>query len=157
MEEKNIIKKGFRLFFLLAIIFSIPHITRDFMTIDRMNWYHSLPLSTLTPPDFVFAIVWSILYLLMAISAFLVWNKATPRYFVLQLATNGLWPFLFFYLHKPTLALIDILFMITFVILTMKTFYKASKIAAYLFIPLLCWSLFALYLNAHIVFHLMDK
>ncbi len=157
MIEKSILKRGGILFFLLAIIFAIPYTTRGFMTFDRMNWYNSLPLSSLTPPDWVFPIVWTILYFLMAISAFLVWGKTSPRYFVLQLITNGLWPFLFFYLHNPTAALIDILFMIVFVCLTIKTFYKASKMAAYLLIPLLCWILFACYLNAYIVFHLIGK
>ncbi len=157
MAEQHIIKKGVILFFLLAIIFSIPFATRGFMGVDTMNWYHSLPLSPLTPPDMTFPIVWTILYFLMAISAFLVWDKASPRYFVLQLITNGLWPFLFFYLRKPTFALIDVIIMILFIILTMKTFYKASKTAAYLLLPLLCWSIFACYLNAHIVFHLLGK
>ena len=157
MIEKRILKRGGILFFLLAIIFAIPYSTRSFMTIDRMNWYYSLPLSSLTPPDWVFPIVWTILYFLMAISAFLVWGKTSPRYFVLQLITNGLWPFLFFYLHKPTAALIDILFMIIFVFLTIKTFYKASRIAAYLLVPLFCWIVFAFYLNGYIVLNLIYK
>ena len=157
MQEKSILKRGGILFFLLVIIFSIPYATRGFMTFDRMNWYHTLPLSSLTSPDFVFPIVWTILYFLMAISAFLAWEKASPRYFVLQLITNGLWPFLFFYLHNPTAALIDILFMIVFVALTIKTFYKVSKMAAYLLIPLFCWILFAFYLNAYIVLNLIYK
>ena len=157
MQEKSILKRGGILFFLLVIIFSIPYATRGFMTFDRMNWYHTLPLSGLTPPDFVFPIVWTILYFLMAFSAFLVWEKASPRYFVLQLITNGVWPFLFFYLHNPTAALIDILFMIVFVALTIKTFYKVSKMAAYLLIPLFCWIVFAFYLNAHIVLNLIYK
>ncbi len=157
MPEQSIIKKGVILFFLLAIIFSIPFATRGFMGVDTMNWYHTLPLSPLTPPDMVFPIVWTVLYFLMAVSAFLVWNKASPRYFVLQLITNGLWPFLFFYLRKPTAALMDIFVMIVFIVLTMKTFYKASKTASYLFVPLLCWSIFACYLNGYIVFHLIGK
>ena len=153
MQQKETLKKGFTLFFLLAIIFLIPFVTRTFMTPDRMAWYHSLNQSSLTPPDYYFGIVWTILYLFMAISAFLVWNKASPRYFVLQLITNGLWPFLFFHLHHPTAAFIDILFMIVFVFLTIKIFYKVSKTAGILLLPLFGWILFACYLNAYIVFY----
>lgn len=155
MVKQDIIKKGIILFFLFAIIFSIPYATRGFMGVDTMNWYHLLPLSPLNPPDIVFPFVWTVLYFLMGISAFLVWDKASPRYFVLQLITNGLWPFLFFYLRNPTAAFFDVMVMIVFIILTIKTFYKVSKMAAYLLIPLLCWCLFACYLNGYIVFHLM--
>ena len=153
MVQKNVLKKAGVLFFLLFIIFLIPTITRGFMTQDRMAWYHSLAQSSLTPPDYYFSIIWTCLYTLMAISAFLVWQKASPRYFVLQLITNGLWPFLFFYLHNPMAGLIDILFMIVFVVLTIKTFYKASKMAGLMLLPLLIWILFACYLNAYIVFY----
>lgn len=153
MTETNVMKKGFTLFFLLLIVFLISGLGGSFVTLDRLNWYKTLPLSSLTPPDAWFGIVWTFLYFLMAISAFLVWEKASPRYFVLQLITNGLWPFLFFYLHSPIAALVDIVFMIVFVALTIKTFLKVSKTAGYLLIPLMCWILFAFYLNAHIVYY----
>lgn len=153
MEEKSIMKKGFILFFLLLIVFFTSGVGGAFITPDRLNWYKTLPLSSLTPPDMWFSIVWSGLYLLMAISAFLVWDKASPRFFVLQLITNGLWPFLFFYMHSPIGALVDILFMLVFLFLCIKTFYKVSKTAAYLLVPTFAWALFALYLNAHIVYY----
>lgn len=155
MIQTNIIKRGFILFFLLSIVFSISYVSGSFITPDRLNWYKTLPLSSLTPPDVVFGIVWTVLYFLMAVSAFLVWNKVSPRYFVLQLITNGLWPFLFFYLHSPIAGLIDILAMIVFVGLTIKTFYSVSKVSAYLLLPLAVWILFAFYLNAYIVFSLL--
>ncbi len=152
--KNNILKKGGILFFLLLVVLSVSLLSSTFITPDRLAWYKTLPLSSLTPPDIVFSFIWTVLYFLMAISAFLVWNKTSPRYFVLQLITNGLWPFLFFYMHNPIAGLIDIFLMIIFICLTMKTFYKASKTAAYLFIPLLIWSIFAFYLNAHIVYYL---
>ncbi len=153
MMQKTIMKRAGILFFLLCLVFLISGLSGSFITFDRLNWYKTLPLSSLTPPDAWFGIVWTILYFLMAVSAFLVWNKASPRYFVLQLVTNGLWPFLFFYMHSPIAGLIDILLMIVFVFLCMKTFYKASKPAAYLLVPLFIWILFAFYLNAHIVYY----
>ena len=152
--QNKILKRGCILFFLLAVVFMVSFTSSLFITPDRLNWYKSLPISSLTPPDIVFSAVWTVLYLLMAISAFLVWEKVSPRYFVLQLIANGLWPFLFFYLHNPKAALVDIIVMIIFVFLTIKTFYKVSKPAGLLFIPLVLWSFFALYLNGHIVYYL---
>ena len=99
MGHNEIFKKAGRLFFLLVIVFSVLSLSGSFITPDRLNWYKTLPLSKLTPPDFVFSIVWIVLYPMMAISAFLVWNKVSPRYFVLQLITAAAWPFLFYYLH----------------------------------------------------------
>ncbi len=151
--QSHILKKGFILFFLLLVVFSVSFVSGAFITPDRLNWYKTLPLSSLTPPDIVFSLVWTVLYFLMAISAFLVWNKASPRYFVLQLIANGLWPFLFFYMHSPIAGLIDILALILFVGLTIKTFYNVSKTAAGLLLPLFIWILFAFYLNAHIVYY----
>ena len=114
MMQKMIMKRAGILFFLLFLVFLISGLSGSFITFDRLNWYKTLPLSSLTPPDVWFSIVWSVLYFLMAISAFLVWDKASPRYFVLQLVTNGVWPFLFFYMHSPIAGLIDILLMIIF-------------------------------------------
>lgn len=154
MTEKEILKNGFRLFFLLVLVFLIPAISSGFITYDRMNWYYSLPLSPLTPPQYVFGIVWSVLYILMAVSAFLVWGKASPRFFVLQLICNGLWTFVFFYLHAPLGGLVVTLVLLFFLALTIKEFYKASRKAAILLAPVFIWCLYAFYLNAYIVWHL---
>ena len=117
----------------------------------RLFFILLLPLSSLTPPDYLFGVAWSILYLLMGISAFLVWNKASPRYFALQLICAGLWPFVFFFLHSIIGGLIIIGLMIVFLALTVKTFYPVSKTAAFLLIPQLMWAVFAFYLNASLL------
>ncbi len=145
------LKKIIRLLFLIGIIFTIPAITRQFMTFETMIWYHKLPLSPLTPPDYWFSIVWSVLYLCMAISAFLVWDKVSPRYFVLQLAFNGMWTFVFFYLRQPFTALVVLSLLMIFLSKCIRPFYQASKTAGLLLVPLWLWSAFALYLNAYIV------
>lgn len=153
MSEITLIKKAGRFLFLLVLVNAIGAIATSYMNTDTMMWYNSLPHSALTPPQNVFAIVWSILLFLQAISAFLVWGKASPRYFVLQLALNMLWSFVFFYLRRPDLALLVVLLFIGALIINIKSFTKASKWAAWLLIPTLLWGFFAIYLNAVIVFH----
>ena len=73
MMQKTIMKRAGILFFLLCLVFLISGLSGSFITFDRLNWYKTLPLSSLTPPDDWFGVVWTILYFLMAISAFLVW------------------------------------------------------------------------------------
>lgn len=150
-QKENIWIRAGRLFFILVFVYAVGWIGGSFVTVDRLNWYHSLPLSPLTPPDAVFSIVWSLLYLLMAISAFIAWDKATPRYFAFQLICTGLWPFVFFYLHSVIGGLIVIVLMLVFLFLTIREFYKTSLVSAALLVPQFLWGLFALYLNGYIL------
>ncbi len=150
-KSESIYVKAGRLFFILVFVYAVCFVSSLFITRDRLNWYRSLPLSSLTPPDYLFGVAWSILYLLMGISAFLVWNKASPRYFALQLICAGLWPFVFFFLHSIIGGLIIIALMIVFLGLTIKTFYPVSKTAGILLIPQLVWAIFAFYLNASLL------
>lgn len=123
------------------------------------GWYATLKTSPLNPPSWVFAPVWTTLFLLMGIAAFLVWKQGWGReavkqalqVFVLQLALNTLWSFLFFGLQNPLAALIELVFLWLTILWTIVAFYKVSRIAAYLLIPYILWVSFALYLNAFIV------
>lgn len=123
------------------------------------TWYVFLNKPFFSPPNWVFGPVWTLLYFLMGISAFLIWrkglkNKKVKRalvYFLIQLSFNFLWSFLFFGLHSPILGLIDIIAMLISIILTIRAFYKISKLAAYLLIPYLLWVSFATVLNISIV------
>ena len=144
-------QKAFRLFFLLLLTNDVGYLGSSAMSPDAMNWYHSLVQAPLTPLALVFMVVWPILYILMAVAAFLVWGKASPRYFCLQLVANGVWPMAFFYFREPLAALVVLVAMILFIVLTIKEFSKTSKIAGWLLVPLLVWSVFALYLNGFIV------
>ncbi len=148
--NKEILKKAFRLFFLLCFVNAVGYVGGGFVTPDRINWLYGLNLPPLMPPAIVFGLVWPILYLCIAISAFLVWGKTSPRNFALQLAFNGVWPFAFFYLHSPIGGLIVILLLLIFLVLTIKQFYPVSKSAAFLLIPYLIWVVFASYLNGYI-------
>lgn len=150
--KKQIWLRAGRLFFILIFVYAVGMIGAGFITPDRLNWYHSLSLSALTPPDWAFGAAWSLLYLLMSIAAFLAWEKATPRYFAFQLICTGLWPFVFFYLHSIIGGIIVIILMLIFLALTMKSYYKTSPVSAVLLVPQFLWGLFALYLNSAILF-----
>ena len=152
-KQSDILKRASRLFFLLFLTGSIGYIGGTFNTPEAMKWYQSLVLSSLNPPAIWFGIVWGILYVCMSFSAWIVWGKTSPRPFVIQLALNLIWPFLFFHLRNPILSLVDTGIMIGFIALTIWQFGKISKISGGLMVPVLLWSLFALYLNTIVVLY----
>ena len=122
------------------------------------DWYKKLKKAPWSPPNKVFGIVWGILYTLLFISFFLVWNnkKCFPycdalTMFLIQLALNLTWTTVFFKLRMIRLALASIILIIIFTIVTYKYFIKVSKIAAYLLLPYLAWLCLAGTLNAYIV------
>lgn len=122
------------------------------------SWYESLNKSSLTPPSWVFGIVWPILYLLMFLSFFIVQQnpKCVPfckplYFFLIQLGFNLVWTTLFFKMKQPKLALLDLILTVIFTFITVYQFKKISKIGFYLLLPYLIWICFALYLNFYIV------
>ena len=147
------IQNAVRLLFLLSLTNGIGYVGSSFMNQDTMNWYDTLVMSSLTPPDFVFPIVWFILFLMMSIAAFLVWNKVSPRWFVAQLGMNLLWTFLFFGMREVFAAWLVIVALLYFLMRCMRDFYAKSHVAAYLMAPTFLWCLFALYLNGFIVIY----
>jgi tryptophan-rich sensory protein len=121
------------------------------------NWYPTLHRPVWTPPDWVFAPVWSTLYLMMALSAWLIWRDtpwtvARPALvlFVIQLALNSLWTVLFFGLRSPGIAFAEILLLFTMIVATATAFLTLSFLAAWLLIPYAIWVSFASYLNFRI-------
>lgn len=120
-----------------------------------MDWYASLVKPALTPPSWIFSPVWTVLYVLMAVSAFLIWKKGWRRKevrvalmaFGFQLALNLVWSPLFFGLQSPRLALLDIVLLLAAISWTMVAFWRLSRTAAYLLLPYLVWVAFATYLN----------
>lgn len=123
------------------------------------TWYKSLNKPSFSPPNWIFAPVWTLLFLLMAISAYLVWNKDLKKarirealvVFVFQLLLNFFWSIYFFGLHEPYLAFLEILALWLAILLTIMKFYKISKPASYLLIPYILWVSFAAILNLSIV------
>ena len=113
--------------------------------------YNNLNLPLLSPPNIVFPIVWSILYLLMGISYFLFkkndsFNTISIIYYI-QLFVNAMWSIIFFLWNLKFFAIIWILLLDILVILLIYLFFKKNKISAYLNIPYLLWILFATYLT----------
>ncbi|OGD89679.1 TspO protein [Candidatus Curtissbacteria bacterium RIFCSPHIGHO2_02_FULL_42_15] len=122
------------------------------------TWYGSLNKPAFTPPGWLFAPAWTILYMLMGISLYLVWQKGFKKnlfaikIFFLQLVLNAAWSIIFFGLKNPTFAFLEITGLWLVIILTIKVFLPISKIAAYLLVPYLLWVTFASFLNLSIVF-----
>ena len=119
------------------------------------TWYAALAKPALNPPSWIFGPVWTTLYLLMGIAAFLVWKQGWDRrdvrkalaVFGLQLVLNAVWSIIFFGLHSPLWALVDLVAMWLAIVWTMTLFYRISKPAMWLLLPYVLWVSFAAYLN----------
>lgn len=100
-------------------------------------------------PPWIFPVVWTILYILMGISSYLIYEdtKEIPKIYIIQLIFNLLWSFVFFTFNLKTLAFIWILLLIILVIIMIKDFLSKNKLAGYLQIPYLIWLLIAATLN----------
>ncbi|MGV3460658.1 MAG: TspO/MBR family protein [Flavobacterium sp.] len=123
------------------------------------TWYPTIAKPSFNPPNWVFMPVWSTLYIMMGLAAGLVWDKIEQQretvrkgiiFFWIQLALNALWSYLFFGLHNPMLAVIEIVLLWLMIYETFVQFNKVSKVAGYLLIPYILWVTFAAVLNASI-------
>ncbi len=128
----------------------------SFVTMDSVTtWYSDLSRPFFTPPDWTFGVVWPILYVMMGISVFLIWNiginkrqvKVAIGLFVLQLVLNGLWTPIFFGLHMIAIALVEIVLLWAAILLTIKAFWRISKLSTFFLLPYLLWVSFAVVLN----------
>ena len=121
------------------------------------TWYPALAKPPLTPPGVMFAPVWTLLYILMAIAAWLAWRtrvsscrRSGLRLWWAQLAVNLGWTAVFFGMRSPGVALIDILILLVAVAWMLGPFRTIKPLAAWLMVPYLAWIAFAAYLNAGI-------
>ncbi|MCD1294300.1 TspO protein [Methanocella sp. CWC-04] len=120
-----------------------------------MTWYGTLIKPSFSPPNWLFGPVWTILYILMGVALFLIWKKINEApeaktaiaFFGIQLVLNFFWSLFFFGLHSISLAFLDIVLLLIFIILTTMKFYRIDKTAAYLMVPYLLWVSFATILN----------
>jgi translocator protein len=136
----------------LAVSFVAAWIGSRFMPGE---WYVSLVKPSWNPPNWVFAPVWSVLYILMGVAAWLVWRQAgftgfggvALRLFIVQLALNALWSHLFFGLHRPDLAFLDIVGLWVAILAVVLMFWRVNAVAGTLMLPYLAWVGFASYLN----------
>ena len=118
------------------------------------EWYKHLVQPALTPPGWVFGLVWTILYILMGVAAWLVWQRYGLAgaiwplgLFILQLILNALWSYLFFGLNNPGLAFLDIVALWLTILATLIAFWQYYPPAGQLLLPYLLWVTFATYLN----------
>lgn len=139
---------------LLVVCFTAAGIGSALTTPSVGGWYATLAKPSWTPPDWVFAPVWSILYALMAIAAWLVWRKTglsgarlAMTLFALQLGLNVVWSGLFFALQSPGAALLDVVLLWLAILATLVAFWRHSRLAAWLLTPYLVWVTYAAGLN----------
>jgi len=153
-------KKAVILLLVILSCFVVGFIASYFQTDSLTSWYPGLIKSPLTPPDWVFPVVWNILYLCMGLSIGCIVCRGNPkelyfiRLFSIQIILNFLWSISFFYLQNPLLGLINIILLIAAIAFYLvRTYQWANKFSFTLFIPYLLWVLFAGYLNLYIVMY----
>jgi tryptophan-rich sensory protein len=114
-------------------------------------WYVALDKPPWTPPGWVFGPIWTLLYPLMAVAGWTVWREGRSRIavllFLLQLALNAAWPWLFFARRRPDWAFYDIVALMIAIVATIVAFYRVRRRAALLLVPYLAWVIFAGSLN----------
>lgn len=148
------------LFLCLLIVYLVAFIG-SLLTTSSVNssWYDSIKVS-LTPPNWVFPVVWNILFLLIAVSLYFAWVKSKNKKgrkkvavaFGINLFLNLLWSFLFFFLQSPKLAFFELIFFWISILAMIFVAYKIKKVSAYLLIPYALWVAFAGILNYLIAF-----
>ena len=146
--------KYLSLTFILLITFLASGIGGFTTANFKEPWYSQIILPSFNPPSWVFAPVWTILYILMSVAIWRIWinyydNKILKLYF-LHLFFNMIWSVIFFGFHQIGLALLDLIIILIFIVLLMKVYYLKDKISFSLMIPYFLWSLYALVLNFNI-------
>lgn len=139
----------------LAVGYLSGMVTRASIT----TWYPTLVKPSFNPPNWIFAPVWTSLYVMMGVAAGLIWNQITTQklavtkalqIFAIQLVLNALWSYLFFGLHNLMLATIEVFLLWLMIFETYSQFAKINKTARYLMLPYLAWVSFASVLTASI-------
>lgn len=148
--------KFLRIILVVATCLAVGFLSSKFTQQSINTWYPTLIKPVFNPPNWIFAPVWTTLYILMGIAAGIIWNqyetnkKQTTtafQYFIAQLALNFLWSYLFFGLQNILLALIEIILLWLLILETYNTFKKINPTAANLLIPYILWVTFAAILN----------
>ena len=150
------IKKYLKLAVSLTICLSAGAIGSVFTSSSVDSWYRTLNKPPFNPPSWLFAPVWTALYIMMGISLFLAWSsRSTQRnkknialsFFAVQILLNIMWSALFFGLQNPFLAFVEIILLWIAIIITIALFRKISALAGYLLVPYFLWVTFAAILN----------
>jgi len=144
----------------IAICLTAGFVGSIFTTPAIDSWYATINKPSFNPPNWIFAPVWTTLFILMGISLYLIMQQSSAGknikkslyLFFGQLLLNIIWSVIFFGFKNPALALIEIIILLAVIILTTKEFKKINPLASWLFWPYICWVGFALILNFSIWF-----
>jgi translocator protein len=145
------IKQAAALVVILLICFAAAGLGSVATTPNIPTWYATLAKPSWNPPNWLFGPVWTVLYICMAVAAWLVWRQGGPRtpltLFAVQLALNAAWSWIFFWFHMPGIAFLEILALLVTIAATSTAFWPRSVAAGILMLPYLGWVAFASVLN----------
>ena len=151
--------KYLKITYCVAICLAVGYLSSKVTQSSISTWYPLIKKPSFNPPNWVFAPVWTMLFIMMGIAAGMVWNKLESNkelvkkgllYFTVQLLLNALWSYLFFGLNNILLALIEIILLWLIIYETYYIFKQIDKRAGYLLIPYLAWVAFATILTGSI-------
>jgi translocator protein len=150
-ERKPGLRLGALFFFLVATL-AVGFLAGQVTTPNIPSWYNHLDKPSFNPPNWIFAPVWTLLYVMMAVAAWRVWRVKGIRspalgLWVLQLGLNFAWSFIFFGAHAPGLALAELVILWVTLFATLISFGRIEKPAGWILIPYLAWVTFAGVLN----------
>ena len=152
----NMLKnKFFSLILFFIITFSASFIGGLTSISFKEPWYSQLIKSDINPPDWIFAPVWTTLYLMMTLAIWFFWhskNRDTNTVYIyfIHIVFNTTWSIVFFGLHQILLALIVLMILIVMIIILILKFKRVNYVSSYLMIPYLLWSCYALFLNLNL-------
>ena len=151
--------KYLKITYCVAICLAVGYLSSKVTQSSISTWYPLIKKPSFNPPNWVFAPVWTMLFIMMGIAAGMVWNKLESNkelvkkgllFFTVQLLLNALWSYLFFGLNNILLALIEIILLWLIIYETYYIFKQIDKRAGYLLIPYLAWVAFATILTGSI-------
>jgi|TARA_B110000259_G_scaffold181711_1_gene224153 benzodiazapine receptor len=147
--------KYLSLLLILLITFIASAIGGFTTAVFKEPWYSEIILPSFNPPSWVFAPVWTTLYILMSIAIWRIWIKFFDRkilnIYFFHLLFNATWSVVFFGFHQIELALINLIIILIFVIVLMKIYLNKDKLSFFIMVPYFLWASYALVLNASIV------
>lgn len=148
--------KYFSLFFILIITFTASGIGGFVTASFKEPWYSEIILPGFNPPSWVFAPVWTTLYVLMSVAIWRIWvnffdHKILKIYFI-HLFFNATWSIFFFGFHQIELALLNLIIILIFIVMLMRIYFKKNKLSFYLMLPYFFWTSYAFFLNSSIAF-----
>jgi|TARA_B100001093_G_C26633392_1_gene929900 translocator protein len=147
--------KYLSLILIILITFIAPMIGSYVTASFKEPWYSEIILPSFNPPSWVFAPVWTTLYVFMSFAIWKVWinsfDSRLLKIYFLHLFFNSIWSIIFFGFHQIGLALINLTIILIFIVFLMKEYIKKEKVSFFLMIPYFLWSIYAFILNSAIL------